>query len=437
MRAREALRPGVDWSQVAAQECFDCGTDDLPGVFAELGRRARGEVRYEESDFWAPVREDVAWPGLGEAGGGCGCGGSCGGAACGGGETEEVDDFWAPVVEGGPLRTMGIGERARPLGRRPGHGRIASQSGPQSASEREESQEAERTNAIFATGLPDLISSYVDALESGDEAVLNAWWMEHGEDVWGDTGLAPPPDGGTCSDALRGDSTCNRLASDDQRALPDLEEYGEREVPIQFIDKRDGVEGCDSQLESLIRAAWSMLQDNIDLVNWARCYVFGRKSSGQVKMSCLRDTILGSDEKIVKIYLQSGESLIDPGAAAEGWWGWKIVIFGEDSFWKRRLSYWCCSVSDKTKTCMAISVAALIFHELVHYCGRSKDSGKNVDNCEWSYLAQSVIHWALLNRYPAAGSGNCCRKLVGDGSIFAGGMRSSDVGIDCPILECP
>ncbi len=102
MRAREALRPGVDWSQVAARECFDCGTDDLPGVFAELGRRARGEVRYEESDFWAPVREDVAWPGLSEAGAGCGCGGSCGSAACGGGEADEVDDFWAPVVEGRP-----------------------------------------------------------------------------------------------------------------------------------------------------------------------------------------------------------------------------------------------------------------------------------------------------------------------------------------------
>lgn len=111
------MRAGVDWSAVAARECFDgaCG-EDLPGPFAELGRRARGEVRYPERDLWASVREDAAWPGASAKGA---CGGSCGCAGCGDGAAE-VDDFWAPVTRGPGSEPRGLLAQRAPVPSRAG-----------------------------------------------------------------------------------------------------------------------------------------------------------------------------------------------------------------------------------------------------------------------------------------------------------------------------
>lgn len=343
------------------------------------------------------------------------------------------EDLWE-AADDSLLRATIWSDRGAPDRDANTHGRIASQGGPQSSEERQASQDAERTNAVFATGDVDLIGAWVVARESDDEHDLIEWWEEYGEAVWGPDPLYRPSESGLCDDEFKGGSHCSYLAVDISRGVPDLDEYASRDVPVAFIDERASAEGCEAELRGLVRAAWSLLQDNLDLVEWTRCWVFGRSSSGRPRLKCLERALDGSNGD-VEITLRDGVSPFNEYAAADGWCKRGIIIYHEQIFWRRRLSNWCCGPDDETRLCMLISVASSMLHELVHYCCRARDVGEGQE-CHTSYLTQSVIEWALFHRYDVFGGGTCCDTVAQDDTVFAYGAEAADVG-DCGVLTCP
>ncbi len=161
--------------------------------------------------------------------------------------------------------------------------------------------------------------------------------------------------------------------------------------------------------ENLIRAAWSFLRENIDIVAWAYCHMTGgtdAKFLGQRELNELLEMIAGHEFVYVRmsslntggsgmainklfglatgVYLGNGVHLSRPGIA-------------------RYTNTWNSSV-DASRCCAAISLSALLLHELSHLAGLNTISD-TVDDLPWNepcygtYMIESIYLWAMAKRY--------------------------------------
>jgi hypothetical protein len=73
------------------------------------------------------------------------------------------------------------------------------------------------------------------------------------------------------------------------------------------------------------------------------------------------------------------------------------------------------------RVCVIINVAAVLFHELIHFLGMATGEGEDVyQDCALAYTTEFNFRWALYQRYRGSLNGNCCyeQKAVGLDAIF-------------------
>lgn len=395
-----------DWSQVAAREALGEGLDGLPpGPFAELGRRAGMSRPEDGSDFWSPVDSDPSWRWGSER-------------------------AWSEHDLAGDLATLRL--RVDPSRR----ARIApNPEGGGTTGEREAEEDAFRMNAVLNSGNAELIRGWLDARSSGDDATIDRWWADHYREL-GLAALSCAPlerpgalGSGDCVDTLPDpDPGCSALACDVTRENPDMTSLAATSPPVRIVNLQTASSDCRYLLPEIIRAAWALLLDNIDLVRWAGCQVYGAQSCERGACKCLPSLVTGRIYRIITIWIVSLSPVIAGSIAGLG-----VFVYAGDDYWKIVSSQWCCG-SNSTRLCIALDVAAVLFHELTHSCVAPVSDLGN-DNCPKSYVAESVFRWALFRRYPDLDD-TCCGTFVGDDELFAFGAGMRDVSKTCELGTC-
>lgn len=211
--------------------------------------------------------------------------------------------------------------------------------------------------------------------------------------------LLIPPHAQWGSDCELSEADCpvpsarRRLGTDIQRSLVS--------VPQSYI-------GCSESFTDVLNAAWILLNENTDLIEWVVCSVFG-KSGGCISA------------------IASWSSFLPPNVECSsrefGFWPpcpefvaltiWPHITFCSTKAVNEVYANAFQCGTDADRLCVAIDMAATLFHEFTHFCGLNTGdlAGKA---CQTSYLAENSFKWALLNRYPAALDSGCCGDNYGN-----------------------
>lgn len=202
----------------------------------------------------------------------------------------------------------------------------------------------------------------------------------------------------------------------------DLDAYATSDIP-------PSVHGETDTERELIQAAWSLLEENIDLVRWAICLRYGATKAERV-MDRLTNNIDGT--WWVGLYVMDVAfggpffvppflPTLPPSRVSDA----LIIVRGSD-FWQDLLKMWT-SGDLSSRSCAALDFAAGLAHELCHV-GRYTmvdleiDGDGITETCFTSFIIGNTVRWALFQRYPPAlmGDSNCCGDKA-DASMFACG----------------
>lgn len=223
---------------------------------------------------------------------------------------------------------------------------------------------------------------------------------------------------GTCYDDLLGsDRECSPLACDITRRLPDINELSGRvPINIRIFDYRDKhvMPEFQESLEYIIRAAWALLQENLDLVEWASCWVHGPGSG-----NCLLNFLDGRFE-LLRIHLMDRHAFWEEASAGAFYPFFirSIFIYTEHEYWRSAMSNWHAG-NVIIKTCVALDVATLLAHELSHICLNPITERWGGQECSGAQMMESALKWALyaIRNYNVEGNslynGSGPHRLVG------------------------
>jgi len=237
---------------------------------------------------------------------------------------------------------------------------------------------------------------------------------------------------GSCIGEMKGsDSECEGFACDVQYGLPDIDAYAEDDQPFTISDHRSKLSSCDSEFESMLKAAWGVLLANVRLVEWALCWVLGPDHD-----NCMVAHIAGSALRKINIDLLNGKDWYDPEASATTWCHVDVNLYVDDDMWQTYLSHWCCGDA-VDRACVAFSVSITLCHELTHYCCLTADPKNVLEDCARAYMIQNTFAWALYRRYPDLAASECCAQLVGDDGMFGDGRINRNTYLRyCNPISC-
>ncbi|MEQ1504808.1 MAG: hypothetical protein ABMB14_21415 [Myxococcota bacterium] len=315
-----------------------------------------------------------------------------------------------------------------------------------------------------------------DFLSSGlpEEAEFHDWTVEL-QDLLDDVApnppcerFEPPVDSGTCT--LRGTSeTCSEpclgpVGVCDVATLPCGDVEGLYELDVQDIDTST----FDTDWLRMVKYAWAVLYENVDLVEWVACRIYGEQAvAGPATTDyvlgallvpdplwvalgsawfgrrtslaqCLSEKIRGMEPDITIRFL----SHISSNGAAS-------LAFGRDGFLTTGRAIrigWCgyawsmlydakfkaAAAQPAERFCIVVDLAASLLHELVHTCNGTNeglDLGSDGDDpreCTTTYLTENAFRWAMSRRYPClADTANCGfytdnRMWVSDSTTYPG-----------------
>jgi len=209
---------------------------------------------------------------------------------------------------------------------------------------------------------------------------------------------------------------------------------------IDFTADPDGVDlwFFSAEEDDFIRAAWAVLLENIDLIDWAACFVLGPDSSQKEE---LLESISGDRRTLIcalpGVYSGMGgfpASLALLGELVSGllalastvaisaslaivlttvaeviaaaalyisvrYHGMLVIYAG--SMWSEMLSEYNSGDLER-RQCAIMELATVLLHELTHTCGLSlgDPSKTTTDNVCWeSYTIENNFRWALFHRY--------------------------------------
>lgn len=164
----------------------------------------------------------------------------------------------------------------------------------------------------------------------------------------------------------------------------------------------------DPDLFTVLETAWSMLQDNADLVGPVCEFVFGLDGSCIVK----------------ELGLGMWGTLVYCTDASSDGWGFinKSNPCPGIAYASTGRGVGFCSTrglveeyarvfrdgTDDERLCVLVDVAATLFHEFTHVCLLNSSDGDADEPCRTSYLAENTLKWLLLRRYPGALNPTCC-----------------------------
>lgn len=173
-------------------------------------------------------------------------------------------------------------------------------------------------------------------------------------------------------------------------------------------DSVNVLSSCTSKQAELIRAAWCMLRDSSDLVEWVTDIVYGEDVWGFE----YGDLIVGYLNAAWPFRVDVGCDDSNTGHASVPAPGLVVFHFGEDTGPAAALERFDCS---RDEACMVVAMAATLYHELLHVGGvaplDSQESGYgSLPFCEQTVdIAHGAMLWALLTRYSVAMASGCCQ----------------------------
>lgn len=188
--------------------------------------------------------------------------------------------------------------------------------------------------------------------------------------------------------------------------------------------------------ESLVAQMWGVLQDNLDLVEWAMCMAAPWVDEEQ--RECLRETLQNGP---VTIRFKPGPCNTKNG----GSWGMRsggqaITICRDDSpttpFSTSAFLYCECSAAG-AQLCGVLSQAATLLHEVSHSCDwqhtkRERDRLGITRQCQEVFLLQQSFAYALFQRYPEAAASGCCDPYAT--TVPGDGLPLGQATVSCPCL---
>lgn len=177
-----------------------------------------------------------------------------------------------------------------------------------------------------------------------------------------------------------------------------------REVPVSGNDIDLDIITNDVDFASdwidLIDCAWTLLQDNWDLIDFIMCTLTGNPGAGD----CLQNKI---DDESVTIELDDRD---DPSANARYVlvfpWGDKIKIFTDEITDKSSNFIFMWNLAGGSafpfpfRDCACVGLAATLLHELIHSCLRDLfDSLREGDDCSLAEMLENSFLFMLSQRY--------------------------------------
>jgi len=196
--------------------------------------------------------------------------------------------------------------------------------------------------------------------------------------------------------------------SDEDCPVPSARRRLGTDIQRGFVSVRQSYIGCSDSFTDVLNAAWILLNENTDLIEWVVCSVFGKSGA------CISA-------------IASWSSFLPPNVECSsrefGFWPpcpkfvaltiWPHITFCSTRPLNGVYSNAFECGTDADRLCVAIDMAATLFHEFTHFCGLNPGDPAGVP-CRPSYLAENTFKWALLNRYPAALDSECCGGSYGN-----------------------
>lgn len=170
----------------------------------------------------------------------------------------------------------------------------------------------------------------------------------------------------------------------------------------------------------LLLASWNILYENLDLVQWAACWLTGNRLSVTALLTgnwatletCLTNSILGSPGQEIYVLFTPLTNESFSGLPLGFTSGGTILIPDRSDLWQGFVELFLSS-DPLERLCSVIELATYLAHELTHTCGYSfgdpwfKDGS---DACMKSYLFENALRWALHRRYSDLAA-SCCSDL--------------------------
>ena len=169
----------------------------------------------------------------------------------------------------------------------------------------------------------------------------------------------------------------------------------------------------------LLVAAWNLIEDNIDVVEWIACLVRGPNVA-----ECMVEKFTDPDREQVLEFDQ------DPPLGQGNSNGWTGLLSGRihlaldrGKSWprsRRRMRRGLETGNFDQAFCGLVWAASLLVHEMMHAClgphregGRSHGPGK----CDTTFMVGSSFQWAMAQRFPCIKNNGLC-LFLGDDDLW-------------------
>lgn len=229
---------------------------------------------------------------------------------------------------------------------------------------------------------------------------------------------------------------CGEFACRENRTLAD---FNQMDLAAHFADvplewDEEGVpewQETDSMERGFLTPAtlaplqlgWALLRENLDLVRWTICRL------GQPPNDCVMGRLTRRRDYPVFVFENQRNRLCRGNASVRPGWRDRIhfcltTAMPPTTYSWALLALANAGVTDDIRLCVAIEMAAVILHEMMHACDvdPQHDSIRNynpfdstdyltADTCTNSHMAGTHMRWALLTRYPDALNAPCCLAM--------------------------
>lgn len=167
---------------------------------------------------------------------------------------------------------------------------------------------------------------------------------------------------------------------------------------------------------NMIQAAFNMLQDNDDIVEWIVCLL-----EGQSNADCMLDALFDSGLTVTfdeRGYPENEKVDFEPLAWSTG--KGELSIDPNDDTFQDWLARYDDAYATADMPCLIADIAAMLLHELLHGClslseeGGASDFPDERGECDSTYLVESAFRWAISQRFPCIGNTYDCQYWSDD-----------------------
>lgn len=170
----------------------------------------------------------------------------------------------------------------------------------------------------------------------------------------------------------------------------------------------------------LLLAAWNILYENLDLIQWVACWLTGDRLSLTALLTgnwstmgvCMTNSILGTPGSEVYVFFTPLSNEAFSGLPLGVTPGGTILIPDRSDIWQEFVELFLSS-NPLDRLCSVVELATWLAHELTHTCGYAFGDPwfeDGSDACPKSYLFENAFRWALHRRYGDLAA-SCCSSL--------------------------